>query len=297
MAELLDPTEVRRGYDVPEAIRLRVDQRGASREITAWIDGADEAVREVATRPDDLEAFAGRGRGALSRVSDTPLGPVVVREYRKGGLLRGVRGRRFHGRYRPLDELVLHRRLLAARVPVAPAVGAVVLAGPFGWRGFFLSCEVGQGLDLETYLYDPASHPEWSVREVLAAAGASVRALHDAGVSHADLHLKNLLLDPSTAGVLVIDLDRSRAAAGPLSEEERLENLTRLARAVEKHRMRGLDVGRRAARRFLGAYAGDAASGDRWLDRIRDRLKSGLPARRLWWRLSGQAGSRAGAPS
>lgn len=284
--------ELRRRYGVPETVRLSHD----ARETLAWTAGAEEAVRAVAAGVDDLPFAPGTGRARLRRLPST-LGPLVVREYRKGGLLRGVRGRRFRGRLRPLDELVLHRRLLGAQVPVADAVGAVALRGATGWRGFLLMREVEVAIDLEAFLYDPSVHPGVFPREALAEAGRAVRALHDAGVSHADLHPKNLLLEGRTGRVLVIDLDRARAHDGPLPDATRLENLVRLGRAVEKHRLRGMRVGRRAALRFLSGYGGGPDAAGRWLERVRARLRRGLPARMLWWRLSGQTPRRAAAPT
>jgi len=282
--------ELRRRYGLPESIRLRAD----AREVLAWIEGAEDAVRTVASNPDGLPFAPAAGRAVLRRFT-AACGPLFVREYRKGGLLRAVRGRRFHGRLRPLDELVLLRRLLAARVPVPEAVGAVVLRGPLGWRGFLLTKEVEAAVDLETFLYDPARLPVVYPREALADAGRAVRRLHDAGVSHADLHPKNLLLAGRTGEILVLDLDRAHAFDGLLPDEVRLENLVRLGRAIEKHRLRGMRVGRRAALRFLTGYTGDPASAAGLLERVRARLKRGLSWRVLWWKLSGQARPRASA--
>lgn len=283
MAARDDLSALRRAYALPDAVCLRDEGRA----LLAWLPGGERAVAEVADRPDRLPPAPATGRGGLGRIG-SELGPLFVREFRKGGVLRAVRGRRFRGRYRPLDELALSRRLLAARVPVLDVVGAVVLKAASGWRGFLLSREVRGGVDLETFLYAPAAHPEWPVVDALAAAGRAVRTLHDAGVSHADLHPRNLLLDPSTAGVLVLDLDRARAFDAPLPDAARLENLVRLARSVEKHRLRGMRVSRRPALRFLRAYAGSAEAGDRWLGRVRARLRTTLAWHTLWWRLSGQ---------
>jgi hypothetical protein len=292
MTEPRTVADVRRRYAVPDAIRLHVDAQGAR----AWIDGAADAAAQVTAFPDALPSpdDVPAGRARLARIA-TPLGPVLVREARKGGLFARVRGRAFRGRWRPLDELVLHRRLLGAGAPVAEAVGAVVLRGPGGWRGFLLVREVVGGVDLEAVLYGAALAPPWSRRDVLASAGTAVRRLHDEGVEHADLHPKNLLVDPVARRVLVIDLDRARAHDGPLPSSRRLGNLARLARAVEKHRLRGMAVGRRDALRFLDAYAGDRAAGAPWLERVRARLRPALPAHLLWWRITGQASPRAGA--
>jgi hypothetical protein len=201
--------------------------------------------------------------------------------------------------------MVLLRRCLAAGVPVPEAVGAVVLRGAFGWRGFLLTREEEPALDLEAWAYEsPARRAGPGTSDVLRAAGAAVRRLHDAGVSHADLHPKNLLLvlgpgtrarSPAASSVLVLDLDRAVAHPGPLPDEERLKNLVRLGRAVEKHRLRGMSLSRRDALRFLEGYAGSRDAGETWLSRVRERLSRGLAARVLWWRLTGQARRRAPA--
>ena len=101
-----------------------------------------------------------------------------------------------------------------------------------------------------------------------------------------------MLLEPATGRVLVIDLDRAKAFGGPLPHDARIENLTRLGRAVEKHRLRGMRVSRRHALRFLEGYAGDADAATKWLDEVRARLKVGLPLRVLWWKWTGQAKPR-----
>lgn len=276
-------SDVRRAYGVPDALRLKVDER----EALAWLPGYEVAVREVAAHPESLPGAGLGGRRGLRRVR-TADGPVLVREYGKGGLLRALRGRLFRGAWRPLEELVLQRRLLALGVPVSEAVGCVVLRRPGGWRGFLLLREVEQALDLEAVLYGQRPPCRAARRVLLERAGVAVRALHDAGVPHPDLHPKNLLVT-SEGRVLVLDLDRARPCEGLLPEETRLSNLVRLGRSVEKHRLKGLKAGRRDALRFLTGYAGSREAAARWLDRVRERLGRGLALRQLWWRLSGEA--------
>jgi tRNA A-37 threonylcarbamoyl transferase component Bud32 len=140
---------------------------------------------------------------------------------------------------------------------------------------------------MEAVLYGEAPPCAVARREIVRRAGASVRRLHDAGVPHPDLHPKNLLVAPD-GRVLVIDLDRARPADGLLPEETRLENLVRLGRSIEKHRLRGMRVGRRDALRFLTGYAGSRAAAEAWLERVRARLARGLRLRAAWWRLIGE---------
>lgn len=274
--------EVRRRYGVPDGIQLRADQR----EVLACLPGYEISVRGVAAHPDALKRSKRGGRRPLSEV-ETGLGTVLVREYRKGGVLRFVRGRRFFGSWRPLSELVLHRRLAALRVPVSDAVGCVILRGLLGWRGFLLTKEVPGSVDLEAWLYGVPLETGLPRHEVLRRAGRAVRRLHDAGVSHPDLHAKNLLVTRD-GEVLVLDLDKAGALDEPLDEETRIANLARMGRAIEKHRLKGLPTGRREALRFLEGYAGSTDAAAEWLSRIRVRLRRGLGLRMAWWRLIGE---------
>lgn len=283
MGESTSATAIRRAYGVPDGVVLKVDER----EALACLPGFEVAVREVAAHPDALAPAGLGGRRGLQRLW-TVDGPVLVREYGKGGLLRGVRGRLFHGPWRPLEEFVLQRRLLRLGVPVAEVVGAVVLRRATGWRGFLLLREVDGAKDLEAVLHGMRPPCRAPVRDLLLRAGAAVRRLHDAGVPHPDLHPKNLLVTPA-GDVLVLDLDRARPAEGVLGEEVRLQNLVRLGRSIEKHRLKGIRAGRREALRFLTGYAGSREAAGRWLERVRERLQRGLTLRVLWWRLRGEA--------
>ena len=87
-------------------------------------------------------------------------------------------------------------------------------------------------------------------------------------------------------------LDDAKTLRLPLSEEARLGNLVRLGRAIEKHRLKGLQTGTRQALRFLEGYAGSPEAARLWLAHIRARLQRGLGLRRLWWRLIGEARPR-----
>lgn len=274
---------IRQRYEVPDRIRLRVDER----EVLAWLPGYEEAIREVATRPDALPEAAVGGRRALRRLEAEP-GVLLVREYRKGGLLRRLRGRAMHGTWRPLEELVLHRRLAALGVPVADAVGAVVLRRPVGWRGFLVLSEVHDSRDLEAVMHGLPAPGGHAPAALYAEAGRAVRRLHDAGVPHPDLHPKNLLATVD-GRVLVLDLDKARPTDGLLAEADRMANLLRLGRAVAKHRLKGLEASRRDAIRFLEGYAGDRRAAFLWLRQIEGRLRRGLALRHAWWTLLGEA--------
>jgi 3-deoxy-D-manno-octulosonic acid kinase len=286
---------VRQRYAVPGSIRLRVGVH----DVLAFVAGHETSVRSVASAPDALPQSDRGGRAPLRRL-ETPLGPVLVRRYRKGGLLRHLRGRRFLGAWRPLEELVLLCRLGALRLPVIEGVGAVVHLHGRSWSGWLLTREVGGSVDLDAWLRGrgPAGAPP--APRVARRAGRAVRELHDAGVRHADLHPKNLLLTPQ-GQVLVLDLDKARCFDRPLSDAPRAANLLRLARAVDKLALQGTPTSARLALRFLEGYAGTRAAARSWFERLVARRLAGRSLRGAWWRLSGQTrssrlGDLRGAP-
>jgi tRNA A-37 threonylcarbamoyl transferase component Bud32 len=117
-------------------------------------------------------------------------------------------------------------------------------------------------------------------RTALAAAGKAIRALHDAGCVHGDLHLGNILWDGSTAKLL--DLGGS-VLQGRIDEDDRWKDLLRLLRSALKWRER-LNCVSGDALRLLEGYAGGES---RWRGEIRRRVRKlswRLPLHRLAWR-------------
>ena len=274
---------VRARYGIPSTFDLVVEDG----VVLVYLPAHVEAVRRAAFAPETLP-LAGVGGRAPLRVVTSGGRRLLVRPYRKGGLLRHLRGRTFRGAWRPLQELTLHHALQAQSVPVPEVVGAVVHHSARGWQGALLTGEVARSVDLEAWLHGARSDAPADRETILQRAGRTVRLLHDAGVWHADLHAKNLLLT-AEGEVWILDLDRARAFDAPLSEAMRLENLLRMGRGIQKHRLKGMRVDRNDARVFLAGYAGDAQGAEQWLTRIERRLGRGLSLRTLWWRLGGQA--------
>jgi tRNA A-37 threonylcarbamoyl transferase component Bud32 len=101
------------------------------------------------------------------------------------------------------------------------------------------------------------------------AAGAALRRFHDAGGSHRDLQLKNLLLRELDARTecIVVDLDRARLQS-EVAAADRMKQLMRLFRSLRKRGVLAA-VGARGMARFFQAYVGE----DRELRRaLRRRL-------------------------
>lgn len=230
----------------------------------ASVDGAEAVLRDDVAgallaagiaEPESLRAGAAavyRGRGRPFGVDVPGAGRVFVRPYLHGGVLGPLTGDRHVGDGRFAQELAAHVEAAAAGVPVCEALGYVSLpAQGLFRRGWLLLRELPGARDLLDVLGDA---PPARRRVVLAAAGRAMRALHDAGFDHPDLHLKNLLLG-GDGSVRVLDLDRVRRRDA-LARERRLAGLFRFDRFAAKQAAAGARVSRTDRLRVLRGYAG-----------------------------------------
>jgi len=185
------------------------------------------------------------GRGAAYRIGLPGGLRVVVRLYRRGGLLARLLHETYLGIHpRPLRELALTAEIRRRGVAAAEVLAARV-EGWIAYRGALVTAEVPAAATLVEAL---RAAPDIAARRALAAAaGRAVASLHAAGVFHADLNLTNLLVHPGNDGpsIVLLDFDRARLQATPLAARVRRRNLKRLARSLAK-----LDP--------TGALAGDA---------------------------------------
>lgn len=266
----------------PDAEALGVRRAGA--RLLAVAPGFETAVSGLdLLATGALEAWLVRAPGPRGRTR-TALLPLAghderlhLRPVRHGGLLRGVLRDRLAGLGRPLAEL----RALAELRRRGVAVPRPVLL--LGWRraGGLWSAAVGtlfeeEARDGQAFLAEAPAQER--LLRACAAAGRSVRRLHDAGGRHRDLHVGNLLVRErgGDTEVLVVDLDRARVgeAAGARA---RMAEIMRLRRSLVK---RGLDdrVGAPGRAAFLDAYTGNDAG-------LRRALLAQLPRerRRLAW--------------
>ncbi len=219
-----------------------------------------------------------RGRGHPVRVFLSDGSPAVLRRYEHGGVFAALLGSRFLGQPRPLRELAASEEARRAGVRVPEVVAAYVRRlRPFGHTGFLLTREVGQARDLVMAFRsgEPAG-------PVLHRLGEELRRLHEAGVWHADLHVKNVLL--AGGAVTLIDFDRALVMA-PVPGRMRIKNLLRFDRSVVKLANQGVAVAMKDRLRFYKGYFG------RRLPRAERAAliatcRRGIRRHRWWWRLT-----------
>jgi tRNA A-37 threonylcarbamoyl transferase component Bud32 len=189
-------------------------------------------------KKDDTNRKFGRGIYLSVPAIKNSTERFVIRNYRHGGLLGKLFGGVFYDGNRPLNEVHLNEIAARKGVPSAEviAVAKRKLWGVF-YKADFISKEIAGAVDLVQFLKESSpAFIQKSKKSVIYAVVKLIRSMHDAGIYHADLHLKNILLKSNTNGefhAYIIDLDKS-AALQELNIRQRIKNLLRLDRSLEK---------------------------------------------------------------
>ena len=191
--------------------------------------------------------------------------------YLHGGVMGWLTGALFAGSSRPLSELRATDRAHRAGVSVPEVLAAYHgTVGGVCHRGYLLTREVVGARDLVQVIREGESAGAF-----LRAVGRETRKLHDAGVVHAGLHVKN-----------VIDFDAARVL-GEVPAAERHANLVRFDRSLAKLGRAGAPMSRQDRLRvFAGYYDGGIEDSERV--RLVRRCRRSLGRHRLWWRITGQ---------
>jgi len=183
---------------------------------------------------------------------------LFVREYRHGGLFAGILRNIFVGEGRPFREIRITEDARAGGVDTPEVLACVGTRGRLFQRWSMVQAELEEGEDLEGLLLRMGRSADLEVarrrRRIARAAARAVRKLHDLGIFHADLHLKNLMVRPGDDDrPVIVDFDKSTRHER-LGRDRRLRNLLRLDRSVEKLNLRGGAIPRTDRMRFLREY-------------------------------------------
>jgi 3-deoxy-D-manno-octulosonic acid kinase len=180
---------------------------------------------------------------------------MVVRTLMHGGLFRHITGKRFLSPNRTIRELKVSAYLAAHGIRT-PEILAVRLIR----TGLFYSIDVvshfiPDSMDLLVHLEE--GHTD--SLELIKKSGSLIRSIHDLGVYHADLHVKNLLL-ANSGNLWVLDLDKAYQFA-LLPEFMKRMNLKRFMRSIKKWQTKGrIHLPDEWASSFLEGYNGISSS-------------------------------------
>lgn len=214
--------------------------------LAAWAESASEARRLT-------------GRGTVLVVDAPVRGPDararwVFRHYLRGGAFAALLRDRYVdvGTPRPERELEVSSAARARGVPTPAVVaGAAYSAGAMRYTADLITEFVPDSMDLATVLFetpstgkgrsDDAPAPP-SRHEALRATGTLVVRAAMAGIRHADLNARNVVLRADDDGLdaHLVDLDRGRVRSTPRPSDARAMR-ERLARSLRKL---GRDYGR-----------------------------------------------------
>lgn len=225
------------GFDVIE--------RGAAHcwvrpEARAWIESVLHTAPTIHAAAARLGSASLSGRGPVYAVPSSE-GLWVVRHYRRGGAVAPILGDRYvRGTApRPFREAVASERVRARGVETPRVVAAAVYrTGPL-YRGDLVTELVPDAEDLATVLFGPGQSGLAGTatrKQALREAGAVVAGLARAGVRHADLNAKNILLrwmGGAPTGY-VLDLDRATVSPHRISPDPMLRRLRRSLRKFER---------------------------------------------------------------
>jgi len=208
------------------------------------------------------ENYFGRGALKIIALPGEENERIVIRHFQRGGIIQKFIPDLYFGESRPLKELWVGCWAKEKGVPTADIVAACHNK-VFGklHQGDLVTREIKHGKDLATYLKEleqPLTKEKvLEKRSVIKKVGALVRSMHEAGIFHGDLNLKNIILqttDPQNIKGYLIDFDKSFVKSH-LKENLRTRNLLRLNRSTEKFKKQGLtSLTRTDVLRFLLAY-------------------------------------------
>ncbi len=173
------------------------------------------------------------GRGSAWFI-EASFGPVVLREFLRGGWVAKLSRQSYFfttvARSRPFREYHLLAALYEQGLPVPRPVAALCKHHGFISTGALMTARIASVQTLADMLPGNQDGSDLQAGH-WESIGKCIRRFHDAGVWHADLNARNILLDAGFQ-VYLIDFDRARFTPGKAVNGE--GNLNRLKRSLLK---------------------------------------------------------------
>ena len=247
------------------------------------IDDPDKLLRSAASQ----QSPCGRGAVPSLPISGFPTERMMARQYLRGGLMRFIHRDLYLDAERSFRELAITVEAARCGVPTVEVLAAVSskAAGPL-YRCFLFTRQLSGCIDLPGYLSGlaAAGAGEQKKRAALERAAALIGLMHDRGFFHADLNMKNILIDAAAPESLyIIDWDKSHRF-NRLSDARRRANIVRFCRSMIKLAGRGLPVYEEDTELFLHAYRDE----EQFMQTCQEQLRRTVAFRKRFWKLLGE---------
>lgn len=156
---------------------------------------------------------------------------LILKHYQRGGLVASLLGDKYLGsdpdNSRAFREWRLLSQMYGLQLPVPKPVAASVSRHGSFHRADLVTKQIHDVKPLADYLLaGELSKTTWQ------DIGTCIRRFHDAGVYHADLNARNILLNPDSRDVYLIDFDKGSIRY--IGEAWKASNLARLQRSLNK---------------------------------------------------------------
>ena len=177
------------------------------------------------------KAAAGRGNTFFITLDDHPM---VLRHYRRGGLVRRVSSRRYAytglSRTRAMLEFDILLKMYDMKLPVPKPYACRVIRHGISYEASIVTHRVQGNTLAHQLLSASVSDQQWE------NIGLTIARFHSEGIYHADLNAHNILLSDD-GRVSLIDFDRAKLrplTTNASSEKWCVANMGRLKRSLDK---------------------------------------------------------------
>ncbi|MBO1223261.1 MAG: hypothetical protein JYX80_02420 [Candidatus Scalindua sediminis] len=222
---------------------------------------------------------------------------LVVRDYWHGGFFGKILRDYLWQRLRPFRELSVCEIANERHILTTEIIAIVMknIVGPL-YKCKLVSKEITDTVDLmELLLRSDKNSLLARKRQIISEVAKAIKEMHDVGIYHADLHLKNILIQPTGNGtfkVYIIDLDKSRQF-GEIGLNRRRKNILRLDRSLEKFKRnasdrKALPVTNTDKMRFLREYIGTDSESKKTLKSYLKTYQTTHKLHRFWWLVMGR---------
>ncbi|HEX6926012.1 MAG TPA: lipopolysaccharide kinase InaA family protein [Longimicrobiaceae bacterium] len=185
----------------------------------------------------DAAATIGGGRAEHPVFALPDGGEAVFRRFHRGGLMRHLNGDAYFAGHRAFAEARVTARAAAAGVRVPEVIAAGERRSGLAYRAWIATRRIARASGLEERLATAGAAGAERRSALLGAAGEQIGRMHDAGIIHPDLNLRNLLVvqdGDEALTVYIIDFDRAVLLPAAAPSRQRARELLRLARSAAK---------------------------------------------------------------